>query len=307
MPAKTAHTKRVFQRHHLLPSFLPRPSGWGECRDEGRAKPSPAFTLIELLVVIAVVALLAALLVPASANVRPNAQAFLCRSNLRQLANCWKMYSDDNSGRIVSAYPSYRGFTATWCAGNANSGGLPGAYVYGGADPAGIQAGLLWPYARALSLYHCPTDHRVTSAVGVPAQFLGKPILRSIVMNSFMGGMSFGANPNWSALNPTGPRDPNHPVYIKETEIKVPRQTFLLLDEDQDSINDGMLVVDVGGSRRFLDLPSRAHSFGCNMVFADTHAEAFILKDDASRNWFVGALGGLNDWMRLTNLTTHPL
>jgi prepilin-type processing-associated H-X9-DG protein len=122
-----------------------------------------------------------------------------------------------------------------------------------------------------------------------------------------MGGASYGANPNWSALNPAGARDPNHPVYIRETEIRLPKQTFLLMDEDQDSINEGMLFVDVGGSRRFLDLPSRAHRFGCNMVFADTHAEAFILKDDASRNWFVGTLGGLNDWMRLTNLTTHPL
>jgi hypothetical protein len=43
------------------------------------------------------------------------------------------------------------------------------------------------------------------------------------------------------------------------------------------------------------------------MSFADGHAEAFILKDDASRNWRVGGMGGLNDWMRLTNLTTHPL
>jgi prepilin-type processing-associated H-X9-DG protein len=167
--------------------------------------------------------------------------------------------------------------------------------------------GLLWPYTRALGLYHCPTDHRVADAAMVSPQFKGKPILRSISMNSYMAGRSYGATPDWSQSDPTGPRDPNRPVYLKETEIRLPRQTWLLLDEDQDSINDGMLFVDVGGSRRFLDLPSRAHRFGCNMSFTDGHAEAFILKDDASRNWVVVGMGGLNDWMRLTNLTTHPL
>jgi prepilin-type processing-associated H-X9-DG protein len=258
-------------------------------------------------VVVALFALFAAILVPASAHIRPNTQAIQCLNNLRQLAYGWKMYTDDNGGRIVSAYPNYAGFTATWCGGSATTGGVDGGYVYGGADPRGIQTGLLWPYTRALGLYHCPTDHRVASAATVPAQFKGKPILRSVSMNSYMAGRSYGATPDWVVTNPTGARDPNHPVYIKETEIKRPKQTWLLLDEDQDSINDGMFLVDLSGSRRFLDLPSRAHRFGCNVSFADGHAEAFILKDDASRNWRVGGLGGLNDWMRLTNLTTHPL
>ncbi|HOX57812.1 MAG TPA: prepilin-type N-terminal cleavage/methylation domain-containing protein [Candidatus Paceibacterota bacterium] len=278
-----------------------------QCWSEEHPQPRYAFTLVELLVVIAVLALLAVLLLPASAHVRPNAYAVQCRNNLRQLAFACKMYADDNNGRIVSAYPNYGGFTATWCAGNAAIGGMPSSYLYGGADPTGIQKGLLWPYARSLGLYHCPTDHRVADAAAVPAQFKGKPILRSFAMNSYMAGRSFGGSPEWYVTNPGGARDPNHPVYIRETEIRLPRQTWLLLDEDPISINDGMFIVSVGGSSVFIDLPSLAHRFGCNMSFADGHAEAFILKDDASRNWIVGGMGGLNDWMRLTNLTTHPL
>ena len=81
----------------------------------------------------------------------------------------------------------------------------------------------------------------------------------------------------------------------------------MLVDEDQDSINDGMLLWMLEESRRFLDLPSRAHRFGYGISFADGHAEVIILKDDASRNWRVGSRGGLNDWMRFTNITTHPL
>ena len=239
----------------------------------GHGRPTGAFTLVELMVVVALAGLLALMLAPASAHLKPDSSAAQCLNNLRQMQRAWKMYADDNAGRIVSAYPNYGGFTGTWCAGNASRGGTAGSYVYGGADPAGIQAGLLWPYSRALGLYHCPTDHRIADAAGVP--FPGQPILRSISMNSYMAGTSLGANPAWTPLNPSGPRDPSHPVYLKESEIRLPQQTFAFADEDQQSINDGMMLVDVGDSLRLIDLPSRAHRFGYGISTADGRSEIY--------------------------------
>jgi len=56
------------------------------------------FTLVELLVVIAIIALLMSVLMPALARVRKQAKTTLCLSNLKQLASCFSMYANENSG-----------------------------------------------------------------------------------------------------------------------------------------------------------------------------------------------------------------
>ncbi len=58
-------------------------------------RPRKAFTLIELLVVIAIIAILAAILFPVFARAREAARASSCRSNLKQMATAWGMYTQD--------------------------------------------------------------------------------------------------------------------------------------------------------------------------------------------------------------------
>jgi prepilin-type N-terminal cleavage/methylation domain-containing protein/prepilin-type processing-associated H-X9-DG protein len=126
------------------------------------------FTLVELLVVIAIIALLMALLMPALEKAREQAKRIICLNNLRELTFCWLLYSEDNDGKIVNGAPLGRnGYADLGTGDHANE--LPWIgrcedpdYANGALLPPedqirAIKQGAMWPYAKNLKLYRCPT------------------------------------------------------------------------------------------------------------------------------------------------------
>ena len=68
------------------------------------------FTLIELLIVIAIIAILAALLLPALNSARERARGVACISNLKQVGMSCRMYADQNKDILAVQFVTGDGY-----------------------------------------------------------------------------------------------------------------------------------------------------------------------------------------------------
>jgi prepilin-type N-terminal cleavage/methylation domain-containing protein len=101
-------------------------------------QPAEGFTLIELLVVIAVIAILAALLLPALAKAKDQAVRVHCKSNERQQSLALAMYAHDNKDFLPDDTGAHQPWDVKYSAGTyLAAGGAPYKVWY---DPGAFMA-----------------------------------------------------------------------------------------------------------------------------------------------------------------------
>jgi prepilin-type N-terminal cleavage/methylation domain-containing protein len=266
-------------------------------------KANRGFTLIELLVVIAIIGILAALLLPSLSHSKAKSYRTACMNNLRQLDVACKMYSDDSQGQLVSSWPLGEGSELvnpySWCPGWASSvqphlSGYGPFPDFGCTNQNALRQGRIWSYIGSAGVYRCPADYRT---------FGGMPVVRSYSMNSWMNGRTFG-DPTGSTNFRTPEEDAKltYAFFRRQNQIRNPARTWYLTDEDDNTINDSMFLVDVGDANTIADAPSNRHRGVYEITFVDGHAESpkWIASGDDWR-----ASNPPNpDWMKLKEQTT---
>jgi prepilin-type N-terminal cleavage/methylation domain-containing protein/prepilin-type processing-associated H-X9-DG protein len=263
-------------------------------------RKSRAFTLMELLVVIAIIAILASLLLPALSKAKSAGQSTSCLNNLQQLQKGYLMYVDDNNDRL----PPNRARSVAL--GDRES--LPGSWIVGNprrdTNTAKIQAGVLFPFVRTASVYHCPADK--STLLSIPSMVR----TWSYTLDSWLNGAYTGNGFDWAPES-----YPWSQVRLSTVHSPSPSAVFAFGDEHEQSIEMGLFVVEqpnriTQNSGAWVSLPSDRHRQGCNFSFLDGHVEHWpwrAPKVYKPAGWPVSPGPDLLDYNRLLESVPHDV
>jgi prepilin-type processing-associated H-X9-DG protein len=184
------------------------------------------------------------------------ARTITCINNQKQLTLAWILYAEDHEGRLTPNRPYQGPFVPdgpTWVYGwlqhfSENWSDNTNTYY--------LETSLLALYlGPSIPLWKCPEDR----STGL---FEGKriPRVRSYSMSLYLDG-DFGDLYEFKFR-----------TYADMAQIRSPSQTFVLMDEREDTIQDSVFVVDTENEPAEMgNTPRTAHNGGGVLSFADGH------------------------------------
>lgn len=261
---------------------------------EGRTPSRPGgFTLLELLIVIAIIAVLAALLLPALARAKDTARSTGCKNRLRQMGLALKMYEGD----FASKFPHYEseGYAA-----DATGGDTPPA---SGEESDGYD--IYWtsklysyyPLSWTNTAFHCPGFNGIIA--GAVSGLVDGAVIHGFIRNgsycyNVVGDQCSSGSVSWPAglilglsdnpHNGIGPASPT----ISESQVVAPGEMIALSDSwnlkaaigtggfswSTADLGSGLGVYANVGSPLIGSLNPLRHGKNYNQVYCDGHVGA---------------------------------
>lgn len=277
-----------------------------------------------MMVVIAMVAMLAALLLPALTRAKQKAAQINCLGNLKQFSVALQLYASESTD-LYPPNPDDGNSVAghNWCPGFAGAG-----------DAAEFNADILQDvsvcllatgFSGAKNVWHCPSDRRAGNYSGrnpalnqtvVPAartyslnQTIGTICPGYERSDGHRGAPTLSVNAPWLDGRQTHHRNQPYQTFGKATSFTTlgPADVWAFVEEDCQGQNDGAFAVSLA-LPQWVDWPATYHGMSCNFTFADGHSEAHKWVNASTKSPVHGGrkaiAGDPTDWRWLTAHTS---